>query len=74
MRLNIKDEYKKFANLLDFSRGRYSIGQVFEDFLYMSAIAIKNSCDFDKNEEDWYFSIINKYEKQELDVFPKLLA
>ena len=32
------------------------------------------SCDFDKNEEDWYFSIIKKYEKQELDVFPKLLA
>jgi len=74
MRLYIKDEYKKFVNLLDFSRGKYSIGQVFEDFLYMSAIAIKNSCDFDKNEEDWYFSIIKKYEKQELDVFPKLLA
>lgn len=74
MRLYIKDEYKKFVNLLDFSRGKYSIGQVFEDFLYMSAIALKNSCDFDKNEEDWYFSIIKKYEKQELDVFPKLLA
>lgn len=74
MRIDIKDEYKKFVDLLDFSRGKYSIGQVLEDFLYMSAIALKNSCYFDKNEEDWYFSIIKKYEREELDIFPKLLA
>lgn len=74
MGLYIKDEYKKFVDLLDFSRRKYSIGQVFEDFLYMSAIAIKNSCDFNKNEEDWYLSIVKKYEKQEVNVFPKLLA
>lgn len=73
MGLHIKDEYKKFFDLLDFSRGKYRIGQVFEDFIYMSAIALKNGCDFDKNEEDWYFSIIKKYERQELEVFPKLL-
>lgn len=74
MRLHIKDEYKKFVDLLDFSRGKYSISQVFEDFLYISAIALKNSCDFDKKEEDWYFSIIKKYEREELNVFAKLLA
>lgn len=74
MGIHIKGEYKKFVALLEKLSSRYNIGQIFEDFLFMSAIAIKNSCVFDKNEEDWYFSIIKKYDRQELEIFPKLLA
>ncbi len=54
----------------------HSVWNVYEDFLAMSAISISNAvdrCHFEEREK-MYFDIIKKYKKQELDLFPSMLA
>lgn len=73
-RLNIKPEYKEFVNKLDIGNGKYGIRTVFEDFIILSTIAIKNRYDYNQEDEDVYLKIINKYEKKEQKIFAELLA
>lgn len=70
----IKPEYKEFVKKLDIGNGKYSIGTVFEDFIILATIAIKNRYDYNQEDEDVYLKIINKYEKQEQLVFSELLG
>lgn len=54
----------------------HSVWNVFEHFLALSAISISNAVDqihFEEREKQ-YFNIINQYSKQELDLFPSMLA
>ena len=66
------DFVKKFEALA----GRYSVRQIWEDWVISSAIAISNVVDkvHAPEREKHYMNIISKYNKQELMVFPELLA
>ena len=74
MKQDINSKYRNFINLLDFSKGKYDIKDVFNDFVIIYAIAIKNKFHYEQEDEDIYFSIIKKYKKDELDIFPKLIV
>lgn len=69
MKFKMKDEYKKFCELLDFGHGKYDIRDVFKDFVIMLAISIKNSVSYKQDDEDIYLGIIKKYEKNEREHF-----
>lgn len=69
MKFKIKDEYKKFCELLDFGHGKYDTRDVFKDFVVMLAISIKNSVSYKQEDEDIYLGIIKKYEKNEREYF-----
>lgn len=73
-RLGVKPEYKEFVDKLHIGNGKYDIRTVFEDFIILATIAIKNKYDYSQEDEDVYLKIINKYEKQEQEIFPQLLA
>lgn len=66
------DFVKKFEALA----GRYSVRQIWEDWVISSAIAISNVVDnvHAPEREKHYMNIISKYSKEELTVFPELLA
>ncbi len=55
---------------------RHSPWTVWSDFIVMSACAISNPCDREHREEReaLYMKTIDKYNRQELDIFPQLLA
>ncbi len=74
MKQDINPKYRKFIDLLDFSNGKYDIKEVFNDFVIIYAIAIKNKFYYEQEDEDIYFSTIKKYEKDELDIFPELIV
>ena len=70
----ISKEYKVFVDLLNFSNGKYSIRDIFRDFVVMFAIAIKNQFIYSQEDEDMYIRIINTYLDKEREVFPKLIC
>ena len=73
VRRGIQQEFiKKFEGL----SGRYSVRQIWEDWVIASAISISNTVDkvHAPERERHYMNIISKYSKQELMVFPELLA
>ncbi len=70
----MKEEYEKIIELLEFSHGKYSIGNIFSDFVVMFAIAIKNSLNYEQEDEDIYLQIIKKYDKSETKIFVKLVT
>lgn len=63
------DDCKELCNALISVSERYSICQIFEDWLRISAIAISNAVDwqFKDKRENMYFEIIKKYNKKELE-------
>ncbi len=72
MKQGINKKYKNFVSLLNFSNGKYDIIDVFKDFVTIYAIAIKNKFYYEEIDEQMYFKTIKKYERCELDIFPKL--
>lgn len=62
-------EYKKFIKLLDSYGGKYNSRDIFRDFVVMLAIAIKNRVYYEQKYEDQYLKIMQKYSKQEMEVF-----
>lgn len=66
--------YKDFIKLLEFSNGKYNAVDIFKDFVVMSAIAIKNKIYYEQKDEDVYLKLINKYSKNEVDIFPQLAS
>jgi Type I restriction-modification system methyltransferase subunit len=55
---------------------RHSLWEVYSDFLEMAALAISNSVDLIHYgaREKRYLEIIKKYNKEEAEIFPKLLG
>lgn len=53
---------------------KHNIANVFSDFLSMVTYSISNAVSFNQAIENQYLNIINKYEKDEQDLFPKMLA
>lgn len=55
---------------------KYSLWDVFQDFLFISAATISNSIDFirRKKREEEYLKIVKKYDAKDLDRFARLFA
>ena len=67
---------KEMIDCFNSFRGYYNLSTVWFDFVTMFACAISNSVDsthFDEREK-LYLSTINKYKKEEQELFPKLTA
>jgi len=70
------DHKKELVKLFNSLRYRYDMYTLFSDFVELGALAISNSVDkqqFEKREEK-YLQVIHKYEQEETEVFPKMLA
>lgn len=70
-----RDHKKEFCTLMDRFAFRYSRWQVWNDFLSLSAISLANVIPVPEKEEreKLYLSIINSYQKEDQEVFPKML-
>lgn len=70
------DPRKEFLRLLRHLGTKYSTWNVFEDFLAMSAISFSNAVDWVHREEReaQYMEIVGRYSKDELGLFPQMLA
>ena len=66
-----KDLFKD--KLINFSKN-HDIRKAFEDFIYCSAYAISNSCNYNDELEQDYLDIAKKYTKNELSDFAQMLA
>lgn len=62
-------KYELFINLLNFSKGKYSIEKVFKDFISLFAISLSNKVVFNKKNSDKYEEIYQSYEKEEQPYF-----
>ena len=62
-------KYELFINLLNFSKGKYSIEKVFKDFISLFAISLSNKVVFNKKNSDKYEKIYQSYEKEEQPYF-----
>ena len=71
-----KDYKKEFCALMDQFAFRYSRWQVWNDFLSLSAISLANVMPAPEKEEreKQYLSIMDKYQKEEQEAFPKMLG
>lgn len=67
---------KELIELINKLSAKHGVWEVFNDFIGISAIAVSNSVDWiHKDErEKQYFEIIKKYDKNELELFPKMLV
>lgn len=70
------DPVKACADLIRHVSHRHRLHQVFSDFVEMSAIAISNSVDAVHREarEARYMQIIGGYEREDVELFPQMLA
>lgn len=75
-RAGSNERQREFVKLFTGISGRYSRYTVWQDFVWMTACAISNIVDkrFAERREARYMEIIQKYNKQEQDVFPMLFA
>ena len=75
-----KDYYKDFANNMDILSRRYERNRIFDDFLAMSICVYHRTNiqsrlqEKDEANEKHYLEIIKPYDKNSIDVFPKLLG
>ena len=72
----ITDYQKEIIKTITTLSYRHSLWQVFTDFVEMAALAISNSVDAIHKEkrETRYLEIIGKYNKDEQQMFPKMMA
>lgn len=69
-----QEQRRGFISLFKKFTHKYNDWQVWQDFIYMTAAALSQPCDFRQEREDEYMSIIKKYNKAEQDLFPQMLA
>ena len=66
----------KLKKLIEETSRRHNTWQVFQDFVAMSAISIRNAVDFRDRDayEEQYLAIVKRYDREEIEIFPKMLA
>jgi type I restriction-modification system DNA methylase subunit len=64
---NVIDLFKKFGV-------KHDTFTVWNDFLELAAISISNATDYKEEREQQYLKTIKKYKKEEVDLFPRILA
>lgn len=67
-------EQKAFVTKFEMLSGRYSVRQIWDDWIVMSAISIANSCAPNGEREKRYLAIAEKYKPNELLSFSELFA
>ena len=72
--MNYDNSKKEFISLIQRLSGSYSVYQIFSDFCEMAAISLYQPFKQSEELENKYLSIIGKYKKNEVDIFPKLLS
>ncbi|MET9657831.1 N-6 DNA methylase [Streptomyces sp. NPDC006510] len=74
--LGYMSDYRKIVKLLDANTGAARMSQVFEDFVEMAALAIRNAVDYcgrDKREAQ-YLRTAGRYDRASLNRFAQALA
>lgn len=73
---NLSIHQKDFIRLMNSTAGRFRRHEVFRDFCEMMAIALSNAVDLRQRaeREARYMHIIGRYEKDEIEMFPKMVA
>lgn len=66
--------YKDFYKTFEYLSTRYGEINVFSDFLKMFSISIYNSFAKNQEMEQQYLHTINSYEKEDRELFPKMVA
>lgn len=67
-------EQKEFVTKFETLSGRYSVRQIWDDWIVMSAISIANTCAPNEDREKRYLAIAEKYKPDELLIFSELFA
>lgn len=70
----VTDHRKEFLRLIGTLRGKHQLWRVFSDFCELSACAFANAFHKNAEREARYLKTIAGYDKEEQDVFPKLLG
>lgn len=72
----IGESQKNIVKTMESLTGRFSLWEIWQDFIVMSAISIANTVDtpFRESREQTYLERARKYSKQELDAFAEMLA
>ena len=68
---------KNLMKLFSEVNPRHSSWEVFQDFIGMSAISLSNAIDRTKTREEResrYMEMVKKYEKKDIDIFPKMFG
>lgn len=64
----------KLIKQIEEMAGKYNKGDIFKDFVLMTAVSISNRFEFDEDKEREYESIAKKYSKDELENFSSLVG
>lgn len=69
-------DFKPLVSLIEATARRHDAWQVFRDFVAMAAISISNAVDASHREEreEEYLGIVRRYDREEIDRFPRMLA
>lgn len=70
----LNEEQKSFVKKFETLSGRYSVRQIWDDWIVMTAIAVSNSCNYKADHEKRYLSLAEKYKSDELKIFSELFA
>lgn len=72
----MENHKKNFISLISGVVGKYSMYDLWKDFLQLAAISISNVCDFRNSatRTQQYADIMKKYTEKEAELFPKLFC
>ena len=74
LKMNYEEAKKEFIKIVDSYDYRYRKWEIFTDFCQMSAISLFQPFARDEALEKEYLQIVAKYDKKDVDIFPKLLS
>lgn len=65
----MNDKYDVFIKLLNFLKHKYTVQNIFQDFVSLFAISLSNKVYFNKKNSERYKEIYNSYEQEEQYIF-----
>lgn len=65
----IPSELREFNSLFSFIARKHDAARVFDDFLTLVVCCLAR-----QTQEEWYLNTIRKYDKNDINIFPKLLG
>jgi type I restriction-modification system DNA methylase subunit len=72
--MRYEDAKREFIKLIESYAYRYRAWMVFSDFCKMAAISLYQPFIHDERLEEEYLEIVSKYEKEDVEMFPRLLS
>ncbi len=74
LKMNYEEAKKEFIEIVESYDYRYRKWEIFTDFCQMSAISLYQPFARDEALEKEYLQTVAKYDKKDVDIFPKLLS